>query len=408
MMIDFILIVSFAAAGAFIGAVTGIIPGLHTNNIAILLLAILSAAGIGIYLCILIVAAAISHTFLDIIPSTFIGAPEEDTALLVLPAHSMVLQGRGYEAICISALASLASVAVCFALLLPFRFVMEEPINFYEIIEKNMPWILICISAIVIFTNENIWKAILIFLLAGIFGMVIIDLNTSFLIQSSPIFPALAGLFGAPALLYAEKKILPEQNLEAEEIRVKKRDIGGGVMAGGIVAILPGVSSAIASTLALALKRERSNEAIVAILSATNTATNFFVLASLFIILKARSGFAIVMREFINVEKWSGFLIPYPYNLLLIAVIVSSTISYFLTKHIGKFVAKNISRISYRRLIRISISIILIMVFLFTGFLGLLIFGVASLIGITCLEMKVRRSVCMGVLLLPLILNYFL
>jgi len=404
-MNDFLLILLSSVAGSFTGALTGLIPGLHTNNVAILLFALVSSSSFSIYICIFIVAAAISHTFLDIIPSTFIGAPEEDTALVVLPAHSMVLQGRGYEAIYISALSSLTSIAFCFALLLPFRFLIGEPFNLYKLIEQNMLWILICIVLIVIFTNDSIWKAITIFLLSGFFGVAALNLHTSFLFQSSPIFPALAGLFGAPALLYSKHKVLPEQNV-VKGVNIEKKEVGNGVVAGSIVSILPGVSSAIAATLAIAVKKKRKEEEVVALLSATNTANNFFVLAMLFIMLKARSGFAVVMKKFIEVEQWNSLLFPYPYNLFLIAVIISSIISYYLTKYIGKMVAMNISKISYSLLIKIAFGIIIIMVFLFTGFLGLLIFGTASLIGIICLEMKVRRSVCMGFLLLPLILGY--
>ena len=404
-MNDFLLVLSSSIAGSFTGALTGLIPGLYTNNVAILLLALVPSGSYSIYICIFIVAAAISHTFLDIIPSTFIGAPEEDTALVVLPAHSMVLQGRGYEAICISASSSLTSVVFCLALLLPFRFLIGSPINLYELIEQNIPWILICISLIVIFTNDSIWKAFAIFLLSGFFGIVALTFETSFLFQSSPIFPALAGLFGAPALLYSKHKILPKQNL-VEKTNIEKREVSNGVVAGSMVSILPGVSSAVAATLAIAVKKKRKEEEAISLLSATNTANNFFVLAMLFIMLKARSGFAVVIKKYIEVEQWNSLLFPYPYNLFLIAVIISSTISYFLTKYIGRIIAMNISKISYSSIIRIAFGIIVVMIFLFTGFLGLLIFGIASLIGIICLEMKVRRSVCMGFLLLPLILNH--
>ncbi len=405
-MNDFLLLLLYSIAGSLCGVITGLIPGLHTNTIAIILLAIASGSEQNIYLCIFIVAAAIAHTFLDIIPSTFIGAPEEDTALTVLPAHKMVLQGRGYEAICISAAASSASVAFSFILLLPFRLLLGEPVNFYNAIEKSMLWILVCISFIVIMTNRDILKAAFIFTLTGIFGIVALKLDTSFLIRSSPIFPALAGLFGASALLYTKQKILPEQKTDDIETKISKIDIGRGVAAGGMVAILPGVSAAIAATLALVTKREGDEESVVATLSATNTATNFFVLAMLFVMMKTRSGFAIAMKELVELKKWDGFIIPYPYNLFLIAVIVSSIISYYATLLIGKFVAKNISRISYSSLIKIAFGIMVAMVFLFTGLTGLIIFGIAAAIGIACLEMKVRRSVCMGFLLLPLIISY--
>ena len=66
---NFFLFILFSIAGTFLGVLTGLIPGLHTNNIAILLLSLTFIfRDKPIYAGILIVSAAISHTFLDIIP----------------------------------------------------------------------------------------------------------------------------------------------------------------------------------------------------------------------------------------------------------------------------------------------------------------------------------------------------
>ncbi|HDN96341.1 MAG TPA: hypothetical protein ENG71_04680 [Thermoplasmatales archaeon] len=407
-MIDFLSILIASIIGSFLGILTGLIPGLHTNNLAILFLFLSSLYPANLFFCILLVSASIAHTFLNIIPSTFIGAPEEDTALVILPAHSMLLEGRGYEAVCISALASLSAIIISFFLLIPVKLILGKPINLYYAIEVLVPYILLLISIILIFTSENRLNALFIFLLSGLFGFVILNIDVSFLFPSSPLFPALAGLFGVPALVYSYKQILPPQNLEEKSITIKGKDVAGGVMAGGLVSILPGVSSAVATILALLFRKEKQKENTISILSSANTATNFFVLAMLFIILKARSGFAIAIGNMVKIEKWDGLLFPYPFNLFLIAIIISSIISYYSTKFIGRIVAKNISEISYSLLLKLSLAIILAMVFIFAGPMGLFILFIASSIGILCLRMKVRRSLCMGVLLLPLILNYFL
>jgi len=407
-MSEFLMVVAFSAMGALVGLLTGIIPGLHTNNIAILMLFLLPLFhNVNLYFALFIVSAAISHTFHDIIPSTFIGAPEDDTALAVLPAHSMVMKGEGYRAIEISALSSFLSILVCFLLLLPFCFLMGEPFNLYSVLEENMGWILLSISLIMILTSPRIFHSLFIFLLSGIFGIFALDIPSSFLIPSSPLFPALAGLFGAPTLLTAKKGSIPEQKMDEVKWRIRKRDVGGGVISGGLVSMLPGVSSAVAATLAMAAIKEERDDEVISLLSATNTATNFFVLVALFVLLKARSGFAIAVEKMIHLKKWSG-MIAEPFNLFLMAVIISAFISYYTTLFMGKMVAKNISRISYSSLIKISLTIIIFMIFIFNGFSGLLIFATATFIGLLCLEMKVRRSICMGVLLLPLLIKYFL
>ena len=101
------LIIIFALLGTLMGTFTGLIPGIHVNNVAILLLSLtpafivafgfLAALGVGpdqiaLLVCVTIFATSIAHTFLDFIPSTFLGAPEGDTALSVLPAHKMLLE----------------------------------------------------------------------------------------------------------------------------------------------------------------------------------------------------------------------------------------------------------------------------------------------------------------------------
>ncbi len=391
----------FSILGALIGILTGLIPGLHTNNIALFLLLFSQTQSINF--AILIVSASIAHTFSNIIPSTFVGAPEDETALLVLPAHSMLLEGKGYQAVSISAISSLLAIAFSFLFLLPVKITLKD-LDLYGIIEENMLWILICISSIVIFTSPNVKNSIIIFFLAGLLGIAIIDLDSSFLLKSSSIFPALAGLFGVPALTYSYKKFIPKQEI-VEHKRIGKDNILAGIFAGGIVSILPGVSSAIASLLALSFKKGEKED-VVATLSATNTATSFFVISMLFIIFKARSGYAIVIRDFVRIEEWEHLLMPSLLNYFLISIIISSIIAYYSTKFLGKFIAKNISTISYPVLLRISLGIIIFMVFLFNGPIGLFILLISSLIGILCLKMKVRRSICMGVLLVPLIMSY--
>ena len=108
-MFEIVLLVLLAGViGTTLGILTGLIPGLHVNNVAIILLSLTpavaaflhSTTGLGGATVLLLVASAIvatsmAHTFLDFIPSTFLGAPEGDTALSVLPAHSMLIQGEG-------------------------------------------------------------------------------------------------------------------------------------------------------------------------------------------------------------------------------------------------------------------------------------------------------------------------
>ena len=79
------------ALGILLGIISGLTPGLHLNNFAAMLLAVspeLMAYGLSpFHMASIILAASISQTFFDAIPAIFLGAPDSEVALTVLPAR---------------------------------------------------------------------------------------------------------------------------------------------------------------------------------------------------------------------------------------------------------------------------------------------------------------------------------
>ena len=71
--------------GCLIGTFTGLTPGIHVNLIGVILLSLPLTKISPIYSLIFLVSMSITHTFLDFIPSIFLGAPDEDTSLSILP-----------------------------------------------------------------------------------------------------------------------------------------------------------------------------------------------------------------------------------------------------------------------------------------------------------------------------------
>ncbi|HSD57732.1 MAG TPA: tripartite tricarboxylate transporter permease, partial [Methanotrichaceae archaeon] len=108
-VIDLTLVLCMAL-GFILGILSGLVPGLHINNFAAIMLALspqLMAQGLTSYhMASIVLAASISQTFFDCIPAIFVGAPDADTALTVLPGHRLMLEGRGIEAVRLSALGS--------------------------------------------------------------------------------------------------------------------------------------------------------------------------------------------------------------------------------------------------------------------------------------------------------------
>jgi putative membrane protein len=258
--------------------------------------------------------------------------------------------------------------------------------------------------------------ALYVFLLSGFFGIVIFDVPVDSPIGlSSPVlFPALAGLFGTPTLLTSlmTKPVIPKQVIKEPVLSNKLKrssslSVTTGSLGGILVSIIPGITSATGTILAMNARGESDKRQTIVTLSAVNTACAFFVVVVMFVILRSRSGATLAAMELISVAEWTYLIMPENLTYFLIALLLGGTLSYFLTLKVGKIFAKHFANVPYALVVKLTISMVVILVFLFTGFIGLLILIIATFIGLLPVEWGVRRSHCMGVLLIPIIL-YFL
>lgn len=446
-MIELFLIIVFCILGVLVGLVTGMLPGLHVNNVALILLSlsgtivatfsIFYAYGITeefilVLICGFILSIAISHAFHDFIPTTFIGAPDEETALSVLPAHRLLLSGEGYKAVCLATIGSYGALLVCFALLIPFRFLLGPPLSLYTTLRELMVWILIGIVVLMIATEKTkltevgdhrylqsvagMLFAVFVFFLAGFFGLVAFSLpvDSPIGLPAPVLFPALAGLFGMPTLLasFFTKPAFPKQHIEPLVMnRIEKKasvvSVLTGSFTGIFVSLIPGLTAAIGTVLAMTVRHKTSNEQTIVTLASVNTAAAFSVVIVLFVLVRARSGITIAINELMTVDLWSSLLMPASLLYLLMFVLISGSVSYFFTLYLAKIFARKFMHIPYTPLVLFTIVFIFSLVVLFTGLMGIVILLVATCIGFLPVCWGVRRSHCMGVLLLPIIL-YFL
>jgi len=440
------LVLLFCILGVLTGVLTGILPGLHVNNIALIFLSLSSAIvsafsflsdyGIStdfilVLICVYIISVSISHTFHDIIPSTFLGAPDEDKALTVLPAHSLLMEGKGYEAVTLSAIGSYGAILFCFFLIYPIRFIIGEPLFFYESLREIMLFVLIAVSLLLLATEKSkiyifgkkgitpsivgILFATVVFLISGFFGIITFELSVSSPIGlSSPVlFPALAGLFGTPTLLTSlmTKPKLPKQRLTEVSFDKKTKkslflSVVTGSLGGALVSVIPGLTSSTGTVITMTARGKSDKRQTIITLSAVNTACAFFVVVIMFITLRARSGATLAVKDLVSVVEWTELLMPANLVYFLIALIFGGMLSYFLTLKIGKLFAKHFANVPYLLLIKSTICMVIILVFLFTGALGIIVLLVATAIGLLPVQWGVRRSHCMGVLLIPIILYF--
>lgn len=76
------LILGFTFLGILMGTFTGLTPGIHVNTLCLIVISMIAIFPSIDILCFatLILAMSITHTFVDFIPSTFLGAPNDDTS----------------------------------------------------------------------------------------------------------------------------------------------------------------------------------------------------------------------------------------------------------------------------------------------------------------------------------------
>ena len=419
-MTDSVLAIS-VAGGVLLGICSGLTPGLHTNNFAALLLALSPAfldLGLDPFdLAAAILAASVAHTFLDIVPSIFIGAPDADTALAVLPGHEMMLDGRGIEAVRLSALGSASSVLVALILIVPLSLLFGR---FYTSFMEHVGLVILSIAALMILTERGRmiegqgslvhikYKlfALVLFLSTGYLGIFAFgheDLARSPLeFQPEVLLPLLGGLFGASMLLLslASKAEVPDQReteFDLSTWAIARSAFLGG-LAGSVVAWVPGVTPAVA-TVATRLGSEGSNREFLVSVSGVNTANSLFTLVALLVVGRPRSGAAVAIEELVDLD---GRLL-----LVMITIVLTvSILSYFATLAAGRMAAKVVRRLNYRILCVGVLAFLTVMTFGFTGPFGLFLYLVSTVLGLVAPFAGVRKTHAMGVLMVPLLAYY--
>src|SRR3989344_9596090 len=293
-------IILFLFIGIFLGIFTGLAPGIHINLVGAILVSlstsIFSSLNV-IYLVVFIVAMAITHTFVDFIPSIFLGAPEDGTELSVLPGHEMLKKGFGYEAIMLTYYGSIVAVFIVLLVAIPSVFFLPK---IYGSIEKIIPYVLISVSLFMIFSEKKKFSAFLVFVLCGILGLIV--LNTENLNQ--PLLPLLSGLFGASSLLISikSKTRVPKQIITNPSGKFY-RPVFISFISSYVCGFLPGVGSGQAAAIGSNISKTNTREFLV-MLGATNTLVMGFSFLALYSISKTRTGAAAAISDIVGQPSW--------------------------------------------------------------------------------------------------------
>ncbi len=397
MLIEIILALLLGVAS---GTITGLIPGIHINLLGVFILTISTTILAGIEtnsLVIFLVAMSITHTFVDFIPSVFLGCPDTDTELSVLPGHELLKIGQGYQAVLLTCYGSLAAIFILILISIPSITLISQT---YYAIKQFIPYFLIIASASLILLEKRKFPALVAFSLSGFLGLCVLNLQN----LNQPLLPLLTGLFGSSMLIISIKnKIqIPEQKIVRTRANLLK-PLLGSLVASPLCSFLPGLGSGQAAIIGNTISnRQKDKKGFLILLGATNTLVMGFSFIALYTISKTRTGIAAAIKKLLPTLSYNNLI------MILAAVFFSGIISFFITKLLAKTISQKITKINYTKISITTLTFLFIIIFAVSGPSGLIILILATTTGLYCISLKVRRTQMMGCLLLPTILLYLL
>ncbi len=404
-MLLFIELALALLAGVIVGTFTGLAPGIHINLISALIVSLFASFLLTsiapIAIVVFLVSMAITHTFVDYIPSVFLGAPDEDNVLSILPGHEMLNQGKAYDAVVYTLYGSISALGIIL-LFSPLFFYFLPKI--YPYAERIMPLILIVASGFLIYFEKSskVW-AIIIFFLSGILGLATFNLPLT-----EPLLPLFTGLFGVSSLITSinKKQKIPKQKIsKLRNIKIKMRSffksIGASMLASPLCSFLPGMGSGQAAVIGSQLVEDLDRKEFLVLLGSINTIVMGLSFITLYTIGKSRTGVAAAIDKIMTLNLS---------NLITIttAMMIAGILAFFVTLYTAKIFSKLISKANYKILSTVIILILLMVNFYFSGFLGILILTVSTVLGLTCIYSGIRRTHMLGCLIIPAILLYLL
>ena len=382
--------------GILAGTITGLTPGIHINLVAAILLSMTSLQQNITFFIVLVTAMAITHTFIDFIPSIFLGAPDEENALSVLPGHELLLKGHGHHAVKLTLVGSVIAVFLFIPLSLLIIFFVPK---IYPFINRMLGFFLIWIVILLVYSErKSKLKAVLIFTLSAFLGFAVLNLELS-----DPLLPLFSGLFGASIIIFSIKQKTKIPLQKKERIPIFKKDIIkptiASILVSPICALFPGLGSSQAAVIGSEITGKLDREQFLILIGSVNTLILSLSFVVLFTIQKNRTGIAAAISEITTLSNSNLILI---FATIILSTIILVPLILFLSKIFSKYILK----INYQKLSFAVLTLIIIIVIFFSGALGFFVFVASTILGLTCTEFEVRKSFLMGSLMMPTIIYY--
>ena len=354
------------------GIITGLLPGIHVNTVVAILLArsIDDPVAASAY----ILSLAITHSIVEFVPTAFLGIPDATTAEAQLPAHQLAQEGRSFEALSISAIASGFGGLACVLIAPLAPFILSFLASVFS---THVTVVVLCLFIVIPIVRSR--RMSVVFATVAAISLGFVSLGSDFLL------PLLSGLFGIPHLI--ESLTSKAKAPQIRSVRIVKPDAAplfASLPIGVLFSFLPGAGASTASYFvsrylpAVASTPER----IIALnssLSTVNYAASIYTLAYLD---RARNGAVVGIREL-------GSPLSLDSSLLIVAVVLIA--APLIALRLAKFLIVVLPRVRYE-LVTIAVLVLVIAAVVWlSGVLGLLFCAVCTIIGYYSLKREVPK-----------------
>ncbi|MEK6975704.1 MAG: tripartite tricarboxylate transporter permease [Candidatus Thermoplasmatota archaeon] len=401
-------VVTLAVLGAGAGAMTGLMPGVHVNTLCAVALAAAPASpgtAVGV------AAAASAHLFTSLLPATYLGVPGEESGLGVLPAHRLTLRGRGPDAVRLGVRGTLAGLLVACVLLLPHKWLIAPPGDILPWIESHLAWILGGLLLLLVLREvprglRQVLAVLLVLALAGGLGLLSSQLSVQALapgVAATALLPLLSGLFGAPALIESLRasRPVPEQQPARPGLRLHRPAVAGGIAAAAVTCLLPGLTSSV-SLAATRWSEDRNGRAFLCAQAAIGGAHLVFSFGLLWVALRPRTGLAVAVATLWPAPAWSAGAAPAPVVPVLAACLLGAGLGAAAACSFDRAAASLLPRVG-RQASAAALAFVTLLVAILSGWTGLLLYGVAALVGALPPRLGVARLHLTACLLVPVL-----
>ena len=406
--------IAMSLAGGALGLFSGLVPGIHVNTLAAMLLNAYPAieasvplgeaeAAVAVGCCIM--SASVVHSFVDFVPSVFIGAPDAEDAVSVLPGHRLLLMGRGMEAVRAAAIGSVIGCSVSIALALPLQWALLNGAE--DALDLLTPVVLIT-ACILLLSSEwrrgsGLWGPAIMGV-SGILGLgcMVLPVPTEGILgEGSVMMPLLTGLFGIPVLLETGGNArVPAQS---DRVTDPVGPVPGirGVLMGTVAGWFPGITSTVGASMSAAVFPERDPARFISTVASVGTVTSVLALVTLSVSGSGRSGTALVIGDILG-DSLGGFASP-PFLLLLLSAAMASVMGYWLTIASGRMFTRFADRIRPKALSGAMLVFLAVLTLALNGPAGLVVLVSSTAVGLLPGICGTGRVILCGSLILPVL-----